>query len=67
MPRLFLLLLSISVATLAGIGVIAALVMGQYHWKPIVIAAAIGAALAFPISWGVARRIQASDPQDSLD
>lgn len=63
MPRLFMLVLSISVGTLAGIGVIIALTMGYYSWKPML----VGAVGAIPISWLVARRIQATDPQDSLD
>lgn len=67
MPRLFMLLLSISVGTLAGIGVIVALVMGHYDWRAILIAAAIGAVIAVPLTWVVAKRIQATDPMDSLD
>ena len=67
MPRLFMLLLSISVATLAGIGVIIALVMGHYNWRAILIAAAIGAVAAVPVTWFAAKRIQESDPRDSLD
>lgn len=67
MPRLFMLLLSISVGTLAGIGVIAALVMGYYDWRAILIAAGIGAVIALPATWLVAQRIQATDPTDSLD
>ena len=41
--------------------------MGYYSWKPMLVAATIGAVGAIPISWLVARRIQATDPQDSLD
>ena len=67
MPRLFMLLLSISVGTLGGIGVIIALTLGYYSWQPMLAAAAIGAVGAVPISWLVAKRIQATDPQDSLD
>lgn len=67
MPRLFMLLLSISVATLAGIGVIIALTLGYYTTKAILLSAAIGAVGAVPISWLVAKRIQQTDPQDSLD
>ena len=67
MPRLFMLLLSISVGTLAGIGVIIALTLGYYDWKSILAAAAVGAVGAVPISWLVARRIQQTDPADSLD
>lgn len=66
MPRLFMLLLSISVASVAGMGVIAALVMGYYTWKAIVLAAAIGAVIAVPVTFVVAKRIQDSDPRDSL-
>ena len=67
MPRLFMLLLSISVGTLAGIGVIVALVMGHYDWRAILIAAGIGAVVAVPATWMIARRIQDTDPTDSLD
>lgn len=62
MSRLFFLLLSVSVATLAGIGVIIALVMGHYTSNAVLIAALVGAVAAFPISWAVARRIEDSDP-----
>ena len=67
MSRLFMLLLSISVGTLAGIGVIVALVMGYYDWKAILVSAAIGAVIAVPVTWVVAKRIEASDPNDSLE
>lgn len=67
MPRLFLLLLSISITTFAGIGVVIALVMGHYAWQPILLAAAIGAVLAVPLTWIAAKKIQANDPLDSLD
>lgn len=67
MPRLFILLLSISVASLAGVGVIIALVMGHYDWRAILIAAAIGAVVAVPVTWYAAKRIQETDPKDSLD
>ena len=62
MPRLFLLLLSISVGTFAGIGVVIALVMGHYAWQPMLVAAAIGAALSVPVTWFVAKKIAANDP-----
>lgn len=58
MSRLFLLLLSISMGTTAGIGVIVVLVMGMVGIKPILAAAAIGAALSIPVTWLVARRIE---------
>lgn len=67
MPRLFLLLLSVSMATLAGVGVIVALVMGYYHWQPIALSAAIGAAISLPVSWYAAGRIQDMDPLDGTE
>ncbi|MCF3974042.1 hypothetical protein [Paracoccus salsus] len=57
MPRLFMLLLSISIATLAGMGVIVVLVLGHVGMWPILTGAGIGAIAAFPVSWLVARRI----------
>ncbi|MGN7871718.1 hypothetical protein [Paracoccus sp. 22332] len=57
MARLFMLLLSIVMISLAGIGVVAVLAMGFYDWKSILIAAAIGAALAVPATWLVARQL----------
>lgn len=67
MSRLFMLLLTISVGSLAGVGVIIALTLGYYSWPPMLAAAAIGAVGALPISWLVARRIQTVDPQQSVD
>lgn len=64
MPRLFLVILSIAMTTLAGIGVVVALAMGYYHWQPIVLSAAIGAAISLPVSWYAAGRIQDMDPLD---
>lgn len=64
MSRLFMLILSIAIGTLAGIGVIIALVMGYDTYMGIIVSAAAGAILAFPASWIVARQIEASDPGD---
>ena len=61
MSRLFLFLLSISVGTLAGIGVIIMLVLGYYDWRMMLLAAVIGAVGALPITWLIARRIHATD------
>ncbi|WP_299551084.1 CTP synthetase [uncultured Tateyamaria sp.] len=44
-------------STMAGAGVIAALSMGYGGASPILIAAAIGFAAAFPVTWLVQRRI----------
>ncbi|WCR09290.1 hypothetical protein JHW45_09095 [Paracoccus stylophorae] len=61
MQRLFLLLLSISVGTMAGIGVIVVLVLGYVSLIPILVAAGIGAALGIPAAWVIARRITAHE------
>lgn len=66
MSRLFLFLSLISVPTLAGVGVIVMLAMEYYDWRSILTAAGIGAVVGFPAAWFVARRIQATDPKDSL-
>jgi len=66
MSRLFMFLLMIAVPSLAGVGVIAMLTLGYYEWWPMLVAAVIGAVGAFPIAWLIARRIQATDPKDSL-
>lgn len=66
MSRLFLLLLMVSSFTLAGVGIIAMLTMGYYDWPAIVGAGVIGAIGGAPVAWLIARRIQATDPKDSL-
>lgn len=66
MSRLFLFVAMMSVPTLAGVGVIIMLALGYYDWRPMLAAAAIGAVEGFPVAWLVARRIQATDPKDSL-
>ncbi len=47
-------------ATLAGSAVILALVLGLDTLTPILIAAAVGFLVGFPISWFVAKRIGGS-------
>lgn len=61
MQRLFMLLLSISMGTLAGVGVIVVLVLGYVSLWPILIGAGTGALLAVPITWLIARAITAQD------
>ncbi|MBY0349578.1 CTP synthetase [Tabrizicola sp.] len=56
--RLMMVLYSMIATALAGTGVIAVLTMGYAAPWPIVIAAAVGAALALPIAWAVARRLE---------
>lgn len=67
MPRLFMFIMLVLFGSMVGAGVIVVLVMGYYDWRSIVIGAAIGGALSFPLSWYVARRIQANDPKDSVE
>ena len=52
-----MILFSIIATTLAGSAVIAVLTMGYGTLWPIIGAAAIGAVLALPVSWLVAREI----------
>ena len=66
MSRLFLFIAMISVPTLAGIGVITILALGYYDAGMMLAAAAIGALGGFPVAWLIAKRIQATDPKDSL-
>ena len=55
MLRLASILFAVISTTLAGSGVIAVLVAGYVTLVPILIAAAVGAIFALPISWVVAR------------
>ncbi|MEE4117881.1 MAG: CTP synthetase [Paracoccaceae bacterium] len=57
MLRLAALIFIISGATLAGILIVAALVVGLDTARPIVAAAAIGFLMAIPVSVVVARRL----------
>ncbi|MFN8680772.1 hypothetical protein ACDP63_06420 [Paracoccus sp. P2] len=58
MTRLFMILLSISLTTLAGIGVIIVLAMGFYDLRAILLAAAGGAVIALPITWYIAMKLR---------
>lgn len=55
MSRLFLLILTISMGSCAGAGVIAALTMGYYTWQAILLSGGIGAAVGIGVAWYVAR------------
>ncbi|MEH6523042.1 CTP synthetase [Sulfitobacter sp.] len=57
MIRLASILYSIVATTLAGIGVIAVLTAGYDTTVPIIVAAAIGAVIALPVSYLVAGKI----------
>jgi len=58
MLRLTLILFLIIGVTLAGVGVIAALTMGFYEVRPIILVAALGALIGLVVSWVVAKRLQ---------
>lgn len=58
MLRLTSILYSIIGTTLAGIGVVVAVTLNLYDVQSIVISAAIGAVLALPVSWMVAKQLQ---------
>ncbi|HQN54518.1 MAG: hypothetical protein RL702_1324 [Pseudomonadota bacterium] len=58
MSRLMWILHAIISTALMGVGVTAVLTMALPGWKPIALAAALGMALSFPVSWLVARRIE---------
>jgi hypothetical protein len=60
MLRLATLLYAIVGSTLAGIGVVVVLTMGRYDVPSILVGAAVGAVLAVPASWMVARAIQSA-------
>lgn len=57
MFRLALVLFLFIGATLAGIGVVAALSLGLYEVNAIIATAGIGALIALPMSWMVAKRL----------
>ena len=59
MLRLTMVLYSILGTTLAGIGVIVVLTMGRYDASAIIAGAALGALLALPAAWMVARQLNA--------
>lgn len=57
MPRLFPVFYSLVASTLAGVGVVIALVSGVAQLVPLIGAAVLGAAVAAPVTWIVARRM----------
>lgn len=57
MTRLMMVLFSMIGTALAGSGVVVALTNGYDTLQPILIAAALGALLAVPATWWVARQI----------
>jgi hypothetical protein len=53
-----MLLYSIVGTTLAGIGVVVAVTMNMYDVQSIIVSAAIGAIIALPVCWVVAKKLQ---------
>ena len=58
MLRLAALIYSIAGTALAGAGVVAVLSLNRYDLPAILLGAGLGAALALPVSWWVAQRLQ---------
>ena len=58
MTRLMMIIFSMASTTLMGVGIVAALTMGQDTLQPILIAAAVGFIVAIPVSWFVAKQIE---------
>jgi hypothetical protein len=58
MLRLAALIYSIAGTALAGAGVVAVLSIGLYDVPSILLGAGVGAVLALPVSWMIARRLQ---------
>lgn len=57
MTRLFFIIYTLAGSTLAGSAVVAALTMNMFDLKSIVVAAVLGALVALPVSWLVARNL----------
>ncbi|WP_374529856.1 hypothetical protein [Novosphingobium sp.] len=60
MTRLMWILHAVVATVLMGIGITAVLAMAMPGWKPIAVAAAIGFFLALPVSYVIARKIEAA-------
>jgi hypothetical protein len=57
MFRLFLILYTLAATVLAGSAIIAALTMNLVDLQSIIAAAAVGAAVAVPVAWMIAKRL----------
>ena len=58
MTRLFLIIYTLASTAMAGAAVVATLTMNRVDLKSILVAAALGAILALPVAWGVARKLE---------
>lgn len=61
MHRLPVTIFSLTAPTLAGLGVVVALVSGVSTGAGLGLAAGVGAIIAAPLSWGVARKLGGAD------
>lgn len=59
MFRLLSILYTLAATVLAGSAVVAALTLGLFDVKSIVLAVLLGAAAAIPVAWVIARRVSA--------
>jgi hypothetical protein len=57
MFRLFSILWSLAFFVLAGSAIVVVLTMGRFGTVPILIAAGLGAVVALPVAWVLARRL----------
>ncbi|MDI3336223.1 CTP synthetase [Defluviimonas aestuarii] len=59
MIRLFSVIYTLASVTLAGSAIVAALTLGMFGARPIVVAAVIGAVAAMPVAWTVTKKLSA--------
>jgi len=57
MTRLFFIIYTLASTTLAGSAIVAALTMNLFDLKSIIVAAILGALVALPVSWFVAKSL----------
>ncbi|MCV2868368.1 CTP synthetase [Defluviimonas sp. WL0002] len=60
MLRLFFIIYTLAATVLAGSAIVAVLTMEMPGYRPIIVAAALGAIAAVPLAYGVARRLIAA-------
>ncbi|MBN8292779.1 hypothetical protein JI664_12465 [Rhodobacter sp. NTK016B] len=58
MARLMMILYAVIGTTLAGIGVVVAVSLNMYEFQAIIVSAVIGAVIALPATWLVARKLE---------
>ena len=60
MLRLMMILYSVIGTTLAGIGIVVAVTMNLYDVNSIIVSAVLGALVALPVTWYVAKQLQSA-------